>query len=219
MLRPRLPPTARRGARGPGPDRVRTVVDVQHAPAPPPRPRAPHVRAFERAPAGVAGGVGGEFGLEAAGVAFGVGEDGPPARAGGVAGPVPSSQPEAAAFAEDRSPARETVGDLAVVVVAPAVEAVVAHVEAPGGERRVRLRIRLPAGSHGDPCCGPVGARDPLLRRRDVVDFAHVVTLCSEFQLEEVVWILAVGGRGIVEVLCLQHDRVERMQDSLSLTS
>ena len=119
-----------------------------------------HMRAFKRVPASVAGGVGGKFRLEPTRVAFHPGEDVLPARAGGMARSVGSSQAQAARFAKYRSSTRKTIGDIPVVVEAPAVETVVTHVEAPGWERWMRLRIRLFAVSHPDPSCGPVGTRD-----------------------------------------------------------
>lgn len=126
------------------------------------------MRPFQRPPARVADGISGQLRLQPTGVTFATGEDIAPARAGGMAGRMLSSQTEAASFAECGASARQTVGDVSVEIVGPAVETVVAHVEAPGRERRMRLRVCLFAASHLDPSGGPVGARYLLLRRRDV---------------------------------------------------
>ena len=240
---PRLPAALGRTARRPAPDRVRIVVDEQDPPAR--VPRALDVRAFERPPASVAGCPGGQLRLAPTRVALDTGEDVAPARAGVVAGPVLSSQAEAAPFAEGGSVAREVVGDVNVVVEAPAVEAVVAHVEALGRGRGMRLRVRLFAGSHPDHCCGSVGTRGLVLHHgnvENVGDSSHVITVCSELASEEVVWVVLRGGRWnsirrthwrtwwttkgnswgrrwIMKVLGLQNNRVERMQDSLRRVS
>ena len=197
MFGPRLSATARRRARGPAPDRVRIVVDVENPPASASLSRTLEVRAFERLPARVAGGVSGKLRLEPTRVAFHAGEDILPARAGGMAGAVDPSQAEAASFAEDRSSTRKIIGDVPVEIDAPACETVVTHVEAPGRERWMRLRIRLFAVSHPDPSRGPVGTRGLPLRRGNVGDSAQIITSCSEFPLEEIVWMVLKGGRWI----------------------
>lgn len=95
------------------------------------------------------------------------------------------------------------------MIITPAVETVVTHVEAPGRERQMRLRIRLFAVSHRDPSCRPVAARYLLLRRRDVGDrqhvgeVAHIITVCFEFQSEKVAWTVLMRWWWIVEGLCL----------------
>ncbi len=195
MLRPSLPTTTRRRARGPAPDLLRIIIHVQDPSTSGLRPDILHMRTFKRMPARVADGISGQFGLSPTRVAFDTGEDIPRASAGVMTGAVLPSQAEAAALAEDRAGSWDVVRDLSLIMWAPASETVVAHVEAPGRERRVRLRGRVFAGAHPDVSCGPVETGSLLLRNRDIGDPAHVIAACSELPLEEIVLVVWERGR------------------------